>query len=181
MGGPATLHLTVGLPGTGKTTLARRLEADQGVLRLTKDEWVRALFGAAPPAGADDVIEGRLIDVALRALALGTDVVLDFGLWSRSERAALRDAAASVGAACVLHFLSLTVEEQRRRLDRRQREAPETTWPMSDDELARWAASFDVPTPGELDGTEPIGPPPDAATWAEWRARRWPPSTTLSS
>ena len=40
-----TLFLTVGLPGTGKTTDARRIEAEQGALRLTKDEWVKALYG----------------------------------------------------------------------------------------------------------------------------------------
>ena len=177
--GRATLHLTVGLPGTGKTTLARRLESKYGALRLTKDEWVRALFGATVPPGASDVVEGRLIDVALRALALGTDVVLDFGLWSRDERSALRDAGASTGARVVLHHLDLPGPEQRRRLAVRQREAPETTWPMSEEELTRWAASFDVPTPGELDATEPIGEPPGGGSWAEWRDRRWPPSLTL--
>jgi predicted kinase len=36
-----TLFLTVGLPATGKTTAARRLEVDHHALRLTKDEWMR--------------------------------------------------------------------------------------------------------------------------------------------
>src|SRR5580692_9327535 len=38
-----TLFLTVGLPCTGKTTAARRIEIEQKALRLTKDEWVKAL------------------------------------------------------------------------------------------------------------------------------------------
>jgi len=33
-----TLFLTVGLPGTGKTTAARRTEIEAKALRLTKDE-----------------------------------------------------------------------------------------------------------------------------------------------
>ncbi len=41
------MALTVGLPGTGKTTEARRIEAERGALRLTKDEWVKALHGRA--------------------------------------------------------------------------------------------------------------------------------------
>lgn len=81
-----TLFLTIGLPGTGKTTAARRLEADHNALRLTKDEWMKALFGPENPATASDVIEGRLIRLAMRALELGINVVLDFGLWSRDER-----------------------------------------------------------------------------------------------
>jgi len=36
----STLFLTVGLPATGKTTAARRLEVEHQALRLTKDEWM---------------------------------------------------------------------------------------------------------------------------------------------
>lgn len=172
-----TLHLTVGLPASGKTTEARRIESEHGALRLTKDEWVKALHGQANPAAATAVIEGLLIGIALRALELGVDVVLDFGLWSRDERSALRQAAAEVGAAVELHHLTVSPAEQRERLDRRQAEQPHTTWPMSDDELASWAAAYEPPTPGEVDGTEPIDdPPPGFATWADWRCHRWPPT-----
>ena len=56
-----TLFLTVGLPCTGKTAAARRIEIEQKALRLTKDEWVKALYGPENPPSAQDVIEGRLI------------------------------------------------------------------------------------------------------------------------
>lgn len=174
-----TLFLTVGLPGTGKTTAARRIEADPGALRLTKDEWMKALYGPDNPATASDVIEGRLIEIGLRALELGTDVVIDFGLWSRDERSALRQAAADVGAAVDMRYFELTPAVQRKRLDQRMAEAPHETWPISDDELRVWASEFDVPTSAELDGSEPIGDPPGGfPTWERWRAHRWPPSVT---
>ena len=64
--GQPTLFLTVGLPGTGKTTAARRIEAEHGALRLTKDEWMKALYGHDNPASASDVIEGRLIQIGMR-------------------------------------------------------------------------------------------------------------------
>jgi predicted kinase len=174
-----TLFLTVGLPGTGKTTVARRIEIDQRALRLTKDEWVRALYGHENPPSAQDVIEGRLVDIGLRALELGIDVVVDFGLWARDERSALRQAAADRGAAVEIRYLALDPAEQRSRLDRRQVEEPCTTWPMSDAELAEWATRINVPTPGELDGSEPVDDPPDGfATWDEWRGHRWPRSVS---
>lgn len=175
--GSPTLFLTVGLPGTGKTTTARRIEQEQRALRLTKDEWVKALYGAENPPAAGDVIEGRLVEVGLRGLELGINVVIDFGLWGRDERSALRQAAADRGAAVVMRYLELEPVEQRRRLAQRQAEAPHTSWPMSEGELARWAAAIQVPTSGELDGTDPIGAPPVGfATWDEWRRHRWPPS-----
>lgn len=174
-----TLFLTVGLPGTGKTTEARRIEAEQSALRLTKDDWVKALYGPENPAGASAVIEGRLIEIALRGLQLGVNVVLDFGLWSRNERTALRQAAAEVGAAVEIRYFVLTVAEQRERLDRRQAEAPNTTWAMPDDELAEWAGIIEPPTAGELDGSEPLDEPPGGySTWQEWRNGRWPTSTS---
>jgi predicted kinase len=80
------LFLTVGLPGTGKTTDARRIEVEKKALRLTKDEWLKALYGLANPSSASDVIEGRLIEIGLRALELGINVVIDYGLWGRDER-----------------------------------------------------------------------------------------------
>ncbi|QDY09348.1 ATP-binding protein [Micromonospora sp. HM134] len=175
--GQPTLFLTVGLPCTGKTTTARRIETEHSALRLTKDEWVKALYGPGNPPLPGAVIEGRLIQIGLRALELGTNVVLDYGLWSRDERSALRRAAVDLGARVELHYCALTPSEQRRRRDQRQADAPHTTWPMSDGELAEWAACLDVPTPGELDGSEPIdGPPPGFTTWEQWRRHRWPPS-----
>jgi len=49
----------------------------------------------------------------------------------------------------------------------------------SDEELAEWAANIDVPTPGELDGSEPIDDPPAGfTTWTEWREDRWPLSVS---
>lgn len=170
-----TLFLTVGLPGMGKTTYARRVEVDSAALRLTKDEWMKALYGLDHPPSASDVVEGRLIQIALRALELGVNAVLDFGLWSRDERSALRDAAARVGADVVVAFFEVPDTEQWRRLEARYAAVPHETWPVSAEELRAWSEAFDRPTPGELDGSDPIGPPPAGfADWPTWLAARWP-------
>jgi len=174
-----TLFLTVGLPGTGKTTAARRIEVEQNALRLTKDEWVKALYRHENPPSAQDVIEGRLIQIGLRALELGINVVIDYGLWGRDERSALRQAAIDRGATVEMRYFELNPAEQRIRLDQRLAEASHTTWHISDEELVQWAADIDVPTPGELDGSERVDRPPTGfATWDEWRDHRWPSSVS---
>ena len=143
---------------------------------------MKALYGHDNPASASDVIEGRLIQIGMRALELGTNVVIDYGLWSRDERSALRQAAGDIGAAVVICYFELTSAEQRKRLDKRLAEAPHETWPMSYQELTEWAAKIDIRTPGELDGSEPIGDPPEGfATWRQWTAHRWPSSVSLGS
>jgi predicted kinase len=72
----AILYLIVGLPGAGKTTKARQLEVEASALRFTPDEWMKTLFGRNDQA-TRDVLEGRLIWIALRALQLHTNVILD--------------------------------------------------------------------------------------------------------
>ena len=173
------LFLTVGLPGTGKTTAARRIEVERGALRLTKDEWMKALYGGDNPASASDVVEGRLIQLGMRALELDLNVIIDFGLWSRDERSALRQAAADIDAAVVMCYVELPLAEQRKRLDQRLAEGPHETWLISEEELAEFASKFDIPTAAELDGSEPIGDPPNGfATWREWAEHRWPSSVS---
>ncbi len=103
-----TLFLMVGLPGAGKTTRATELAAEHRALRLSPDEWMIPLFGEPESGGKRDVLEGRLVWLALQALRLGTSVVLDFGLWGRGERSALRWLAASAEASCQVVYLPWT-------------------------------------------------------------------------
>jgi predicted kinase len=57
------------------------------------------LFGASEADGKRDVLEGRSVWLAIRALHLGISVILDFGVWGKEERSALRALAVEVGAS----------------------------------------------------------------------------------
>src|SRR3982750_152144 len=115
-----TLHLMVGLPCAGKTTLAKRIERERPCLRLTPDEWIARLFGADVALdvldAARDPMEALLWDVAAAVLKLGGDVILDFGFWSRAERDDYRARAAALGARCVVHYCDVAEAELLRRL-----------------------------------------------------------------
>ena len=111
----AVVHLMVGLPGAGKTSHAKELEISAPALRLTPDEWQIALFGEQNPPDKRDLVEGKLIELGMRAAELGVDVVFDFGFWSRDERSALRWIAGTVGARSRVVYLPIDHEEQRRR------------------------------------------------------------------
>jgi predicted kinase len=171
---PATLLLMVGLPGAGKTTRARELAAAHRALRLTPDEWMIPLFGVSMADGKRDVLEGRLISVALQALRVGTSIVLDFGLWSRDERSALRWLATAAGASCQVVYLPVDRHVQRARVAYRQATAPHQTFPMTAADLDRWRAQFQVPDPTELAGGTVPGPPSGWPGWPQWAVHRWP-------
>jgi predicted kinase len=173
----ATMLLMVGLPGAGKTTRAKEFAAANRALRLTPDHWMIPLFGDSMAGGKRFALEGRLISVALQALRLGTSVVLDYGLWGRDERSALRWLAHSAGASCQVVYLPVDKGVQLARIAQRQETAPHQTFPMSEADVDAWREQFQVPDAAELDGGEIPRPPTGWPGWPEWAADHWPSCT----
>jgi len=169
-----TLFLMVGLPGAGKTTRATQMAGECRALRLTPDQWMIPLFGEPTAGRKRDTLEGRLITVAMQALRLGTNVVLDFGLWGRDERSALRWLARSAGASCQVVYLPVTRDVQVARVAHRQATTPHRTFPMPEADLDRWREQFQAPDAAELSGGDIPDPPPGWADWPQWAADRWP-------
>lgn len=146
----ARLMLTCGLPGAGKTALARQLAADRRAVRLTRDEWLWAL-GATPwEAATGEKVEGELWRLAQEILRLGVSVVLDFGLWARSERDEMRSVARSLGAGVELHHLSVPIDELWRRIEARNSAPPWDSHPIRRADLDAWLRVFQPPDEAEL-------------------------------
>ncbi|MFN8439223.1 MAG: ATP-binding protein [Caldilineaceae bacterium] len=154
----ATLHLMVGLPCSGKTTLAKKLEHELPALRLNLDEWHIRLFGQdAEEAEHDDrhsLIETILWDVASRTLELETNVILDYGLWAREEREEYRARAKQLGASSEVHFLDVPPEELLRRLAHRNAQGLRTAFYIPEEMMHPWIAFFQKPTLDELERRE---------------------------
>ncbi len=154
----ATLHLMVGLPCSGKTTLARKLEYERLALRLTPDEWQLRLFGQDAEAPEHDVrhslIEALLWELASRALVLGTNVILDFGFWAREEREDYRSRAKLLGASSEVHFLDMPGDELLWRLVRRNSPFSSTDFHITEEMMKPWIAFFQEPTHDELERRE---------------------------
>ena len=145
----ARLILTCGLPGAGKTTLAKKLAAERHALRLTKDEWLWALGTSPWDEEANDKIEQQLWQLALNALRLGMSVVLDFGLWARAERNEMREAARNLGVGVELHYLHVPVDELWRRIDQRNALPPWRDQPVTRAHLDEWQGTFQAPGAAE--------------------------------
>lgn len=158
----ATLHLMVGLPGSGKTTLARELETRYSALRLTLDEWHIRLFGSDVHDDTDEsdwgkhnarheAVESLLWEMAARVLTLGVDVILDFGFWVRSQRDELRAKARDLGADFKIHFTDLSEELLLERIKARNVQLPPGTFHIPEVKLREWMRLFEPPSPDEFE------------------------------
>jgi predicted kinase len=148
-----TMTLLIGLPGSGKTTLAKQLEVERAALRLTPDEWMSPLFGAGEHEGRRWVLESELLwGVAARVLSLGVNVILDYGCWSRDERELFRRKAQELGAKTELIVLQAPIDVLWARLDARNQAAPAGTFEITRAELVSYDKLFERPTADELAG-----------------------------
>ncbi|WP_210187018.1 AAA family ATPase [Kaistia soli] len=145
------MHLICGLPGSGKTTLARQLEEDGAGVRLSPDDWILALGFAIDDEEARTRVEDLQWTLAQRILAGGSSVILENGFWTREERSAYRSTALQLGAETRLHFLDVPLHELTRRLAIRNRDLPKAAQ-VDPGHLEAWSRLFERPDGNELAG-----------------------------
>jgi predicted kinase len=140
------LIIVCGLPGSGKTTLAKALESRLRAIRFSADEWMDSLSMDLYDEKTRAKIESLQWNLGQELLARGLTVIIEWGTWGRSERDALRVGARALGAAVELHYLSAPVDVLFERIQRRGLEKP----PIERDALSRWFEIFQAPTPEEM-------------------------------
>jgi predicted kinase len=143
---PARLIIVCGLPGSGKTTLAKCLEERLNAVRLSPDEWMDALSINLYDKDMRAKIESFQWKLCQRLLILGLVVIIEWGTWGKSERDTLREGARRLGAAVELHYLSAPPEILFERIRRRNMENP----PIKHEDVLRWAEIIQVPTEEEM-------------------------------
>ena len=105
------LIILCGLPGSGKTTFAKRLENEISIIRLCPDEWMADLGIDHDDSATHDRLEERLSQLALTLLRAGQSVVLEYGFWGRSERDPKRAEARALGVPIDLYYFNPPREE----------------------------------------------------------------------
>ncbi len=143
-----TLVLLVGLPGAGKTTVARALEIAMPAARLSPDEELRARRLDLYDEAARGDVEHEQWELAQELLAGGTSVVVENGLWLRAHREPYLAGGRALGVRVELRHLDVPVDELWRRLARRNLLGTEVVVARGD--LLRWASVFEPPAVDEL-------------------------------
>lgn len=152
----AKVIMTCGKLCSGKSTYARKLKDELGAVILSIDDLMLALF----PEGTGEMhdtyarrTENYLLEQSLQILATGTDVILDWGLWTREQRDRLRAFYAERRAACEVHYLRISKEEWNRRIrQRNERQGDDPSVYFVDEGLLRkFESIFEEPAAEEAD------------------------------
>jgi predicted kinase len=140
------LIIICGLPGSGKTRIAKAIESTVAAVRFCPDEWMEALSIDLYDEKSRANIEALQWQFARDLLTLGLTVIIEWGTWARSERDDLRLGARALGAAVELHYLTAPADVLYARIQNRGLENP----PIKQDELRRWSEIFQEPTTEEM-------------------------------
>jgi predicted kinase len=144
-----TVYLMLGLPGSGKTTLSKKLHQKLNIPRLSLDEEYSKLGGdlASPKwnkeieAKANEIIKSRMKEVVGR----GESVILDFCPWRKEERERYREYIKSIGAVDYVYYLNVPIKELKQRLEVRNSNPSNDTHVVTPDMLDAFTARFDPP------------------------------------
>lgn len=143
--------LLAGLTGAGKTTVAQGL-AGHGFTRLSVDEEVHRLhgrYGVDYPEHTYFERERPVVETIrqrfVKEIEAGNDVVLDHGLWRRTERDVWRQAARDAGGHPFVVHLPADRAELLRRLTERNRREDANALAVTPEALDDFFARFDPP------------------------------------
>ncbi|GEM_PF-535320 len=149
--------MTCGKICSGKSTYARKLRDEYKAVILSVDEITLALFGQDAGEKHSEYVaklEEYLFDKSAEIIGTGTNVILEWGFWTKAERDQARKYYTDRGIAFEFHYIDISDEEWERRLKKRNEEvtAGRTSAYYVDDGLkAKFASMFEPPDESETD------------------------------
>ena len=150
-----TLHFICGKMAAGKSTLSKSLATQWNAVLICEDIWLSRLYPDEISSFDDylkysarlkEILKPHLLDL----LRQGTHLVLDFPANVPRQRQWFRDIVDAAGADHVLHFVDTPDAVCKAQLQKRNREKPDGSMLMSEEQFDQITAFFVAPADGEL-------------------------------
>lgn len=145
-----TLILLCGLPGAGKTTLAKKLAHERSAIVMSPDQEMYEHGISFFDEKARAKIEAEQWQRAIKLAKNGQTVVLENGFWGREERDKLRSEAHSLRLKIELHYLDVPFEELWLRVDARNKKEGDEDAVLTRERLEKSANQLQPPDKEEI-------------------------------
>ena len=153
----AKIILVCGKICSGKTTYAKRLAEEQKAVLLSVDEITLALFGQHIGEKHDEMVkktEKYLFVKAIEIIAIGIDVILDWGFWTIEERKYATRFFKERDINIEWHYIDVSDKIWRRNLKTRNdriTDGQDVFYYIDDNIAAKFKRLFEVPNRDEID------------------------------
>ena len=149
--------LICGKIASGKTTYAKDLIKDNKAVLLSADEITLALFDSEIGEKHDENVERTekyLFEKAVEIIKTGTDVILDWGFWTREERLTASKFFKNKNIEYEWHYIDVSDEVLRENLKKRNSDienGKNLFYYFDDDGAEHFWNMFEIPSLDEID------------------------------
>ncbi len=142
---------------SGKSAYAHALRRSRRGAVLSVDELLLPLLGQMPGEHLDDCAETVrriLFQKSLELIESGIDAILDWGFWTKAQRAEARSFYDSHGVSAEFHYLDVPDDEWKRRVRGRNDAVLAgscSAYFVDANLLSKFEGLFEAPSRGEMD------------------------------
>lgn len=153
----AHVHLLCGKIASGKSYYAKKLMAEQDMVLISMDDCVEEMGLDYFKDDHNAMIPGLqmyLIQKAGEIAKCGTDVILDFGFWSKEQRSAVTAHLKSMDAPYLWHYMDVSKSTWSLNIEERNAGAVQAGYSqflIDEKRIDEINAEFDIPTRDEID------------------------------
>ena len=152
----ATIYLICGKICSGKTYCAGQLAAEKNALILSCDELSRIIDrNVSIDSEKYDLIAKELQSYLLRRAAdisnHGVNVILDWGFWTRQDRAAASVFFSEKGCKTEWHYLDISEERLKQNIEKRNSQLTGSDYFVDEGLLEKCLSRFEVPDKKSVD------------------------------
>ena len=149
-----TAYVICGFIGAGKTTFARKLEKETKAIRITKDEWIIKIFGNKITSDKnferyDKNMTELATNISFKILKSGKDVIIDEGLWVKSQRDDIKKKILQVGAKPIFYYVESSVEKMKERVINRSKNPTKDSFEISEEMFDSYLKYWQAPDESE--------------------------------
>lgn len=153
----AKVILLCGKIASGKSVYAERIKKEENAVLLSVDELVLSILGNDLGEKHDEItgrVQAYLFDQSVEIVQAGSNVLLDWGFWTREKRCAARAFYEKIGVISEMHYIDTPDDVWQRNIEIRNRAvlAGQTNaYYVDEGLLQKLKAAFEVPDRSEID------------------------------